>query len=136
MIKISPTRISVGKSYQALPLVVWDLVTDTAKWPQWGPTVKKVHCPERFIRKGTQGRVLTALGIWLPFAITEYKHASFWSWKVASVRATGHRIQADRTGGCYLWFEVPIIAAPYTVVCHMALGRINNLLSESAKSMA
>jgi hypothetical protein len=74
--------------------------------------------------------VLTAFGIWLPFVITEYEHVCFWSWEVADVKATGHRIQAIETGGCYLWFEVPMIAAPYTLVCQMALGRISNLLSE------
>jgi hypothetical protein len=31
---------------------------------------------------------------------------------------------------------VPIMAAPYTLVCQIALGRIKNLLSESAKSTA
>ena len=136
MIRISATHVSVGKYYPASPLSVWDLITDTVKWPQWGPTVKKVQCSERFIRKGSEGRVLTAFGIWLPFVITEYEHARFWSWAVASVKATGHRIQAAQTGGCQLWFEVPIIAAPYTMVCHMALVRIKNLLSESAKPSA
>lgn len=136
MIKISASQVSVGKFYHSLPLIVWNLIIDTFKWPQWGPTVKSVQCPERFICKGTQGQVLTAFGIWLPFVITGYDHASFWSWNVASVKATGHRIQAVKTGGCYLWFEVPIIAAPYTLVCQMALGRIKNLLSESTELTA
>lgn len=136
MIKISASQVSVGKFYHSLPLIVWNLITDTFKWPQWGPTVKSVQCPKRFICKGTQGQVLTAFGIWLPFVITGYDHASFWSWNVASVKATGHRIQAVKTGGCYLWFEVPIIAAPYTLVCQMALGRIKNLLSESTELTA
>jgi hypothetical protein len=136
VIKISATQVRVGKFYSALPLTVWDLITDTDKWPQWGPTVKRVQCPERFIRKGTQGQVLTAFGIWLAFVITEYEHASFWSWNVASVKATGHRLQAANTGGCYLWFEVPIIAAPYSLVCQMALDRIKDQLAKSAKSTA
>jgi len=134
VIKITATRVSVGRHYPAVPLSVWDLITDTVKWPQWGPTVKKVQCSERYIRNGSEGRVLTAFGVWLPFVITEYEHGSFWNWSVASVKATGHRIQAANNGGCYLWFEVPIIAAPYTLVCHMALGRIKDLLAESAKS--
>ena len=136
MIKLSATQVGVGKYYPALPLSVWDVITDTVKWPQWGPTVKRVHCSERVIRKGSKGRVLTAFGFWLPFVITEYEHGSFWSWNVASVKATGHRIQAANTGGCYLWFEIPIIAAPYTLVCHMALDRIKDLLAESGKSTA
>ena len=135
MLKISSTQISVGKKYQSSPLLVWELITDTVQWPMWGPTVKMVKCPERFIRKGSKGQVLTALGIRLPFVVVEYEHGSFWSWKVASIRATGHRIEASETGGCYLWFEVPIIAAPYTLVCQTALSRIEDLLSESAKSV-
>jgi len=130
MLKISSTRISVGKLYHSSPPLVWELITDTAQWPRWGPTIKRVRFPERFIRKGSSGQVLTALGIWLPFAIDEYEHASFWSWKVAAIKATGHRLQASETGGCYLWFEVPMVAAPYALVCQMALGRIENLLCE------
>jgi hypothetical protein len=130
MLKISSTRISVGKLYHSSPPLVWELITDTAQWPRWGPTIKRVRFPERFIRKGSSGQVLTALGIWLPFAIDEYEHASFWSWKVAAIKATGHRLQASETGGCYLWFEVPMVAAPYALVCQMALWRIENLLCE------
>jgi hypothetical protein len=128
MIKISSTRISVGKFYHASPLVVWNLITDTAKWPRWGPTVKRVQFPERFIRKGSSGQVLTAFGIWLPFAIVEFEYGCFWSWKVASINATGHRVQPTESGYCYLWFDVPIIAAPYILICQMALNRIQKLL--------
>ena len=128
MIKISANRVSVGKFYHASPQLVWDLITDTTRWPQWGPTVKRVQFAERFIRKGSTGRVLTTFGIWLPFVVYEYEHAYFWRWKVANIKATGHRIQANETGGCYLWFDVPMITAPYILVCQMALGRIENLL--------
>jgi hypothetical protein len=129
MIKITANRVSVGKYYRASPRVVWDVITDTAQWHQWGPTVKRVQLPERFIRKGSRGRVLTVSGIWLPFIVYEYEHARFWRWKVANIKATGHRIQADETGGCYLWFDVPILAAPYFLVCQLALVRIESLLS-------
>ena len=131
VLKISSNRLSVGKFYQASPLIIWDLMTDTFKWPQWGPTVKSVQCSERFIRKGSTGRVLTPFGIWLPFVITEFEQACYWSWKVASISATGHRVHASETGGCYLWFELPVIAAPYTLVCQRALGRIEKFLSVS-----
>ena len=130
MIKISANRLSVGKFYHASPLLVWELITDTAQWPRWGPTVKRVRFPERFIYKDSRGHVLTVFGIWLPFVVVEYEDASFWSWKVSSVKATGHRIQAIETGGCFLWFEMPMIASPYALVCKLALGRIEKLLSE------
>jgi hypothetical protein len=112
----------------ASPHVVWDLITDTTKWVRWGPTVRAVRSSERYIRQGSEGQVLTAVGIWLPFFITEYKHECFWSWKVASIRATGHRLQPTDTGGGILWFEVPMIAAPYLVICQIALKRIAEIL--------
>lgn len=130
MIKLTSKRISVGKFYPVSPLIVWDLITDTSQWSRWGPTVKNVQLSERYIRIGSSGQVLTSLGVWLPFFIDEYEHASFWSWKVATVKATGHRVQASQNGGSNLWFEIPMIAAPYAVVCQMALGRIKNLLCE------
>jgi len=130
MIKISANQVSIGKFYHTLPQIVWDVITDTAQWPQWGPTVKSVQFPERFIRQGSKGRVLTTFGIWLPFVVYEYENACFWRWKVANIKATGHRIQVNEAGGCYLWFDVPMIAAPYALVCHMALVRIERLLCE------
>lgn len=130
VIKISTTKLSIGRRYPIAPSIIWDIITDTTKWPLWGPTVKGVQYPERFIHKGSKGRVLTVLNVWLPFDIVEYEHARFWTWKVASVRATGHRIRAVDGGYCDLWFDVPLLAAPYTLVCRLALGRIGNLLSD------
>jgi hypothetical protein len=129
VITFSTNRISIGKFYDASTPIVWDLITDTFQWPRWGPTVKRVDSTDRFIRKGTRGRVLTAVGIWLPFMIVEYKHRSFWSWKVGSINATGHRIQVAEAGGTCLWFEIPLIAAPYSLVCRMALDRIEKLIA-------
>ncbi len=129
MIKLSKTHIDVGKMFVASPAVLWDLITDTTLWPSWGPTVKAVRSPERYICKGSKGRVLTAVGLWLPFVVTEYERHRFWSWKVASIKATGHRVQPTDMGGGYLWFEVPIIAAPYLVICQMALNRIEGILT-------
>jgi hypothetical protein len=130
MIKITKNRISVGKFYPVSPLIVWDIIIDTSQWPRWGPTVKNVQLSERYISTGSKGQVLTSLGVWLPFIIDEYEHGSFWSWKVATVKATGHRVQESEKGGSNLWFEIPMIAAPYTIVCQLALGRIENLLCE------
>jgi hypothetical protein len=128
MIKLSANLVGIGKFFHASPPLVWDLITDTAHWPQWGPTVKRVQFPDRFIRKGSRGRVLTIFGIWLPFVVDEYEHENFWRWRVATIKATGHRIQPNETGGCYLWFEVPMIAAPYALICQMALRRTGRLL--------
>ena len=130
MLKISKELISVGKMFSASPDVLWDLITDTTRWSGWGPTVKAVRTPERYIRKGSEGHVLTALGIWLPFVVTDYEHERFWNWKVASVRATGHRLEDVDAGGAILWFEVPVIAFPYIAICRMALTRIADCLAD------
>ncbi len=128
MIKVFSAKLSVGKRFQTPPSIIWDVITDTAKWPQWGPTVKKVEFPERFIYKGATGRVLTAFHVWLPFEILEFEIDRFWNWKVAAVTATGHRVQAIDNETCELWFEVPLVAAPYGLICRLALTRIENLL--------
>ena len=124
MLKLYKDHISVGKAFTAAPLIVWDLVTDTTQWPRWGPTVKAVRTSQRYISKSSEGQVLTPLGFWLPFVVTDYQHLCFWDWKVASLRATGHRLQSTDAGGAILWFEVPLIAIPYLAVCRMALSRI------------
>ena len=67
-------------------------------------------------------------GISLPFQITDYEEFSHWSWKVASIKATGHRLIAHSEGVCILWFDTPIFAAPYILACHLALERIEKLL--------
>ena len=131
VLKITATRVSVGKRYHYPPPVLWDIITDTEKWPLWGPTVRRVQSPDRYIRKGSRGRVCTSFNIWLPFEIIEYEHACFWNWKVASIKATGHRLQDVDAEGCILWFDVPLVAAPYALICRMALGQIEKLLSES-----
>lgn len=97
-------------------------------WPQWGPSVKAVQSSSRFIKQGTEGRIKTAAGVWLPFIITVYEEGLFWSWKVAGLSATGHRIEPEEDGLCKLTFEVPWIAAPYTYICKVALDRIARIL--------
>jgi hypothetical protein len=130
MLKISTHQISVGKTYTASPHTLWELITDTTQWPRWGPTVNAVRTSERYIRQGSEGHVLTALGIWLPFVVTDFEHECFWNWKVASVRATGHRLQNVDAGAVILWFEVPVIAFPYIAICRMALTRIADCVAE------
>ena len=134
MIRIAPTTVCVGKFYHRAPELIWDLVTDTLKWPLWGPTVQSARCSERYIRSGSKGHILTPFGIRLPFIVTEYEHVSFWSWRVGSIKATGHRIEGLNTCACNLWFEIPLVAAPYVLICRKALENINKLVSGPAKA--
>ena len=121
-------RISVSRHYHASPQMACQLLTDTILWPLWGPTVQDVSCSERFIRKGSEGKVLTPIGLWVPFLITEYDDLRFWGWKVAGIRATGHRLIAYDENSCRVVFELPYWWLPYAIVCRRAATNMAKLL--------
>ncbi len=128
MFTVHPSHLSVARTFKALPANAWDLLTDTAKWSRWGPTVRGVACPERYIRQGIRGKVRTPVGWWAPFVITAYEHGRYWAWEVAGIRATGHRLSPRGSSACEVAFELPFYWAPYAVVCGMALRGMANLL--------
>jgi hypothetical protein len=115
--------------------MAWDLLTDTTKWRSWGPTVRSVTCSDRYIRKGSWGKVCTPIGLWVPFLITEYEHENYWTWKVAGIRATGHRIIPFNTNSCIVAFELPLSWMPYVIVCRIALKRMARILEKSKRSV-
>ena len=90
--------------------------------------MKRVECDNRFIRQGTEGRLKSAAGIWMPFRITEYDEGHYWLWKVGGIPATGHRVEHQGSGLCKLTFEVPLLAAPYVYICRIALDRIAEIV--------
>jgi hypothetical protein len=104
---------------------VWDLLVDTARWPEWGPSVQAVECPTRRIGPGSRGRVLTAFGLWLPFRVTDWEDGRAWRWTVAGVPATGHRVVRLADDRCEVTFQVPMRAPFYLPVCAAALRRID-----------
>ena len=77
------------------------------------------------------GRVQTALGVWVPFVITDFNDGLYWSWKVSGIHATGHRVEQVDYKKCRLIFEVPWFAAPYVTVCKIAAERIEKLLKRA-----
>ena len=105
--------------------VVWRLLVDVREWPAWGPSVRRAVLDdgESVLREGATGTVLTAAGISLPFRITEFIDQSRWSWTVAGVRATGHRLIPTEQG-CRVRFDVPWWATPYLPVCALGLDRL------------
>jgi hypothetical protein len=103
---------------------VWSILVDTTLWPQWGPSVVAVDCPETLIRSGLTGRVKTALGLWLPFEITSCQPPRYWHWKVCGVPATGHRLRRRSASRCDLAFEFPAVMFPYGLVCQKAANNI------------
>lgn len=108
----------------------WELLIDTRRWPEWGPSVARVDCTDRCIGPGTVGRVQTAFGPWLSFQITEFVAGQYWHWKVAGIAATGHRVLSIGPSLCRVVFEVPVLAAPYLYVCRLAAQRIKTILEE------
>ncbi len=121
-------HVMVDRFVPAAPEVVWDLLVDTTRWPEWGPSVTAVeldHDGSR-IRATSTGRVRTAVGVWVPFRITDFDDARRWSWVVAGIPATTHTVD-PAPGGCRVGFGVPLLAAPYTLVCRVALERIDRL---------
>jgi hypothetical protein len=108
---------------------VWNLLVDTGRWPEWGPSVLAVDCRERLIRAGTVGRLRTPRGIWIPFVITDFDAPRLWRWRVAGMPATGHRIESLDAERTRLVFELPAIAFPYAAVCRLAGRRIARLIA-------
>lgn len=128
MIKITFPYIEISRVVGAAPKRVWRLLTDTSTWEHWGPSVLAVRSSDRYIKKGSYGRVKTALHFWVPFEVTDLDSGKYWSWRISGISATGHRIEDLDEESCRLVFQVPFWAAPYLVVCKIALDRIVRLL--------
>jgi hypothetical protein len=125
--------IIVKREFRASPESARDLLTDTTKWRLWGPTVRSVTCSDRYIRKGSSGKVRTPIGLWFAFSITEYGHENYWTWKVAGIQATGHGLIQLNTDFSIVAFELPLSWMPYVIVCWIALKRMARILITSKR---
>jgi uncharacterized protein YndB with AHSA1/START domain len=130
LIKFRFGHIEVSRELRASSETVWELITDTLRWAQWGPSIISVECHERFIKEGSKGRVRTLAGIWIPFMVTQFDPPHSWAWRIFGIPATGHRVEPVKAGFCRLVFEIPILALPYAVVCQIALQRIAGIVEE------
>ena len=126
---------SVSRRIAASAEDVWALLTDTGKWPAWGPSITGVEPAAAGIpagphagglAPGSRGRVRTVLGAALPYTVTAVEPGRYWSWSVAGIPATGHRVD-PQDGGCLVTFTVPWWAPAYLPVCALALRRIERL---------
>ncbi|RLM57372.1 SRPBCC family protein [Halobellus sp. Atlit-31R] len=124
-------RLLVSRQIDAPPELVWDLFVDTRQWPRWGPSITAVECSERRIREGTTGRVRTVGGLRVSFVVTACEDCR-WTWRVAGIPATGHRVETTE-GGCRAVFEIPLLAAPYAAVCERALRSLDALAMERSR---
>ncbi|SFL13077.1 Polyketide cyclase / dehydrase and lipid transport [Halogranum rubrum] len=120
-------RLEVSRIVDASAETVWTLFTDPERWPEWGPSVAAVDCEDDRIRRGTTGRV-RVVGVWIPFEIDTFDDEVYrWTWRVAKVPATGHRVDPVGENRCRAVFEIPPLAVGYAVVCERALRRIERL---------
>jgi hypothetical protein len=120
-------RLCVSGTVSGPRDAAWDVLTDTDCWPLWGPSVTGVDASQRYVEAGLTGHVRTVLGLRVPFEITTCRDYR-WSWRVAGVPATGHRVEGDGHAPCRVVFEVPPAAGPYVVVCGVAIRRIAELV--------
>ena len=120
----------VGSGVDAPASAVWELLVDTERWPEWGPTVAAVESPTRRIASGTEGQIrIAGVRAWVPFEVgTVNSETRRWDWEVARIAATGHRVRG-RPEGCRVEFEMPLVAGGYAPVCRRA-GRNVRLLAE------
>jgi uncharacterized protein YndB with AHSA1/START domain len=129
------THLDVSRDIAAAPAAAWQALTDTRRWPTWGPTIAEVRSDDVIIEAGSTGRVRPRLGPWVPFRITHLDPGTRWTWRVAGIPATGHRVEPT-AAGCRVVFEVPLPAAGYALVCHLALRRLARMLEHGPSSTA
>lgn len=123
-------RLWIWRSIDAPAEELWELLIDPARWPEWGPSVRSAKIDGDALRRGARGTVSTVLGVDLPFEVTSWVEGCEWSWRVAGLPATGHRVVPISDGRCRVGFAVPWPAAPYLVVCRAALHRLDAIASQ------
>src|SRR6478735_4491919 len=128
--------VQLGIDVAAPSGVVWDALVDLDCWPQWGPTLRSARLDDGTGRlsAGATGAVQTAIGVWLRFEVDEWDESqqrASWSWRVAGVPATVHRVVSTGPSRCRVEIGVPLWALPYLSVVSVALRRIRQLCEDS-----
>lgn len=131
-LRFADHRIWVSRTLSSRPEHVWNILTDTCRWPQWGPSVTEVESTDRFIRAGTTGRVKTVFHLWLPFTTTSFIEMQSWGWKIGAFKATGHTVSRTDDGSCVLTFDMPWWAFLYIPTCWLAIHRIDSIAKDQS----
>lgn len=122
--------VTVTRTIDASSEAAWSLITHVADWPRWGSSIRSATLDDGGAQIGpcATGSVTTIVGVRLPFTVTDYVDGVSWRWNVAGLPATGHGVRASGSGGCEVWIDIPIVAAPYAAVCRLALRNIAEIL--------
>lgn len=110
---------------------VWGLLIDFEEWSRWGPSIRSVSATASEAGPGVTGRVQTVIGVSLPFVITDWIEGRAWSWRVAGIPATGHRVDPVGPTTTRVTFTVPWMAAPYAAVLVAGLERLKRLAEDA-----
>ena len=124
LLRLAFPYIEAGLIISAPAGVVWNLLVDTSRWAEWGPSVRSVECSDPVLAPLSSGRVKTALGFALPFAVTHFEQGRVWSWSVCGIPATTHSVEGLGKDRCRLLFGVPMPAFLYLFICLIAIRRI------------
>ena len=125
-------HIAVDVEVDASVAVVWELIADIRRWAEWGTTVRRAESSASRVAPGVRGRVQTPLGLWLPFEITQVDEGRSWTWRVAGVPATGHRVVPLSPAACRLEFTVAWPLTLYAPALWVAVRRIRRLAEAEA----
>jgi uncharacterized protein YndB with AHSA1/START domain len=120
-------RLWARRAIDAPAELLWGLLVDPERWPSWGPSVRSAELIGPPLGLGSRGAVTTVGGLRLPFEITAFEPGHRWAWMVAGLPATDHTVEVLAVDRCRVSFGVPVVAAPYLVVCRVALGRLDLL---------
>lgn len=119
--------LRVARAIEAPAEDVWRLLSRPALWPTWGPSVRGVDFEGAELGPGSCGRLRTPFGVWLPFRVTAFEPGSYWAWSIGPVPATTHKVCPVSPTRCRVTFGVPLLAAPYSAICWLALRRLVRL---------
>jgi hypothetical protein len=123
------TLVWVEREIPVAAEAAWRVLVDVPRWPEWGPSVRAAGLDGDRLEQGATGWVRTAFGVRLPFEVTAFEEGHRWSWTVAGVPSTDHRVRPLGPATCAVGFGVPRIVAPYAIVCRRALATIDRLLT-------
>ena len=123
----------VSRVVQAPAAHVWRVLIDTTTWTQWGPSISEVRHEGRFLGPGSHGQIRPPVGPWLDFRVTQFVEGRLWTWSVAGVTATAHRVDSIDARRCRVAIDVPLLVAPYALVGALALQRIDGLARQHSR---
>jgi len=130
LFKVVFPYVEIGLVVKAAADEVWKVLIDTSRWAEWGPSVRAVACPDRFLTVLSSGWVRTVLGFSVPFAVTRFEPGRSWSWRVLGVPATTHTVESLGTNRSQLSFGVPLMVFPYLLVCLVAIKRLRAIIEQ------